>query len=151
MYFIKSVVIFILSISSSYGRFGGCNGTQFGCCNDMKTSAVRMNDYCKVKFYGHDYCGDVMGNHLHLHFNTVNNTANISANVLGDTVSCNHEPYTFSKGRLLFSSNQTDCLNNYLSEFGACPCPPNIFYDGHSDEFRIMVPNVENITFHRCQ
>ena len=74
-----------------------------------------------------NYCGNILGNTVRVNFD--NHIANISANVFGQKAVCNNQAYNLSKDNdILFSEDQTTCLNTFLNQFGACPCPPNLQY-----------------------
>ena len=95
------------------------------------------------------YCVNLFGNDLEIYF-IDSKTANITANVFGSDLSCDNEKYLFSNNRLLFTNNQSDCLNVNLNSFGGCPCPPNITYDSKLNTFTISGTDAGDIILKKC-
>lgn len=93
-----------------------------------------------------NYCGTIFNNHINMSFN--NDSLNINANVLGKDVQCLNEYYLLeSNNSIMLSQNISDCLNSYLTKFGACPCPPNIEYKPSEDK---LLLSDEGIKLSRC-
>ena len=98
------------------------------------------------------YCGDVLGNPLTMNINTTDKIVNIAAHIFGSKLSCPKETYNYNKTnyQLNLPSNQNDCLNKVLTEYGACPCPPDVFYDPKTNELNIEHSLAGTITLKSC-
>jgi hypothetical protein len=94
------------------------------------------------------YCSNIFGNKLDI--SILNNTANISIDLFGKQINCNKELFNLSNNKLLFSNNQSDCLNINLKKFGACPCPPNIIYDNKSNSLEILDTPMGTLFLKNC-
>ena len=99
---------------------------------------------------GH-YCTNVMGNTIDIIFNNPKNIANISGNMYGIDLSCKNENYILNKSNILFSNNQSDCLNKVLNKYGLCPCPPDVVYQNSKNDIVIEHEYIiGNITLNKC-
>ena len=88
------------------------------------------------------YCANLFGNVVNTSF--VPKYVNASANVFGESAHCNFIPYVLDKNMSIsLSSNQSSCLNKYLANFGACPCPPELIYQPR--QHQIYVPSVYGV------
>jgi len=80
------------------------------------------------------YCSNIFGNKLDISI----------------LINCNKELFNLSNNKLLFSNNQSDCLNINLKKFGACPCPPNIIYDNKSNSLEILDTPMGTLFLKNC-
>ena len=92
------------------------------------------------------FCGDIIGNPLNVTLSK--NMANVSANIFGNKMSCDYEQYSLKKDNIVLNNSKNDCLETYLNTHGACPCPPDIKYNGHS----LIIDNtpIGNIILKSC-
>ena len=131
---------------------GGCKGTRYGCCLDGVTIAKSDRDECllaPLTEINGSYCGNIYGNVLEVDFNS--SLVNIRADVFGDRVQCLNEEYLYYRnGSVVFSHNQSDCLNRYLNEYNACPCPPKMTYNASNRELNILNLPIGTLILNSC-
>merc|ERR1712139_419665 len=102
---------------------------------------------CVNSILNNSYCGNIFGNNLVIDFRE-NKTANISANIFGIQLNCDNEIYSINESNILFSNNKSDCLNNKLEQYNACPCPPRVTY--LNDIITIRDTPIGNIDLKQC-
>lgn len=94
------------------------------------------------------YCGNIFGNEINI--TAIDNNSNISANVFGEQLNCRNEKFILNNNTLLFTKNESDCLNKNLKDLGACPCPPNVIYDLKANKLEILDTPVGTIFLNNC-
>ena len=105
--------------------------------NFIKFLLITISSVSAISLNG-KYCANLFGNIVNTSFS--DNYVNASANVFGEAASCNYIPYTLEKNMsITLPNNQSSCLNKYLNNFGACPCPPELIYQ--PKEHQIYVPS----------
>ena len=99
-----------------------------------------------------NYCGDILGNKLYIDVNSTENIANVTANIFGDDLSCpkEHYQYNSTNTHLYLPKDPNDCLNKILSEYGVCPCPPNVVYAAKSNQLTIEGTQIGSIILKSC-
>ena len=98
------------------------------------------------------YCGEIVNNPIDIYFNSNNHLANISASIFRQDYSCLNEEYhyDYSNYSILLPENEDDCLNEILSKYNLCPCPPESFYNKDSDTVSILNDIVGVVELLKC-
>ena len=98
------------------------------------------------------YCGEILNNPLDIQFNSNNHLANITASIFRQDYSCIDEDYKYdySSYYIQLPENEDDCLNEILSKYNLCPCPPDSYYNKDSDVVSILNDAVGIIELHKC-
>ena len=98
------------------------------------------------------YCGEIVNNPIDIYFNSNNHLANISASIFRQDYSCLNEEYhyDYSNYSILLPENEDDCLNEILSKYNLCPCPPDSFYNKDSDTVSILNDIVGVVELLKC-
>ena len=98
------------------------------------------------------YCGNILGNILTIDVNVSQHSANVTADIFGTNLNCPKELYTYNttSSQLQLPSDPNDCLNKALSEYGVCPCPPDVLYDSKINELTIENTPLGSIPLKSC-
>ena len=92
------------------------------------------------------FCGNIIGNSLNVSLNK--QKMNISIDIFGQKTQCNNELYNLTDDKIDLTSSKGDCLNTFLRTHGACPCPPDVFYNG--DNLSVNNTPIGTIIFNSC-
>lgn len=98
------------------------------------------------------YCGEVINNPIDIYFSSNNHLANISASIFKQDYLCPNEKYQYdySNYNIQLPVNQDDCLNQILSKYNLCPCPPTSYYNKDSDSVSILNDVIGIIDLKKC-
>lgn len=96
-----------------------------------------------------NFCGNVWGNPLNISLLNAN-TADVQAELFGKKCYCKNEHYNYENEHLYFTTNVSDCLNNNLKKWGACPCPPDVVYNKDDKSLVIVGTPLGNVSLLAC-